>query len=472
MKKLIIILLCIPFTFLSAADGEQLDLGNIVIQGETESLEDTLSSDRNLEEYCIISSTDQFEYAAYYSPIIIESPITYPIQDKAAFQFKGGLENFTSVRGVISSGDIWHFSADLQNYKRSDSWKESTYSLQWQPEIIEHKMIFDLTNKEFGETKITGGYFSYKKEEIIIPQIPKISWNIDLLSSYNEFTQLQSSASDLDINSNIGIKYYNYKVNMSVNMLMQSVSGYFDAGVSGLKFLDEIGFWCAYDDEGIYPSISFNSKISLSKNLGIRFENTPTISTFSRADGFNENLVQSIFPGDSQTKKILNSSITLESDYVLPISIYHNANLERDHLRYIEDTNGFYELENIDCLIQKMGLKAAYEYGDIAVIQNVEYKLSEEDLYFEPLLTYSTKLEYNKNLYRIGIDLQLLSGGVDETGEDLDNTFMLDASALYHLRDNISILAEARNILNQEYKKYNNYIAEELQLIFGVRMTF
>ncbi len=472
MKKLIIILLCIPFNFLSAADGDPLDLGNIVIQGETESLEDTLSSERNLEEYCIISSTEQFEYSAYYSPIIIESPITYPIQKRTALQFKGGLDNFTVVQGVISSGNIWHFSVDLQNYKRSEDWKESTYSLQWQPEINEHKMIFDHTNKEFGETKITRSYLSYNKEDIIIPQIPKIYWDLDLICSYNDFTQLQASASDFDINSIIGINYSNYKGNMSVNMLMQSVSGYFDANVSGLKFFDEIGLWCAYDDEGIYPSISFNSKISLSKSLIIKIENNPTISTSSRADGFNMNLLQDIFAGDTQTKNILNSFITLESDIVLPISIYYNASIERDHLRYIENEIGFYEYERIDCLIQNIGLKAAYEYGDITATQNVEYKLSEEDLYFESLFTSSTKLEYNKNLYRIGIDMQLFSSGIDDKTADLDNAFMVDVSAHYNLRDNISILAEARNILNQEYKKYNNYIAEELQLIFGVRMTF
>jgi len=477
MKKLIIILLCIQFYILSATDGDPLDLGDIIIQGETESLEDTLSSDRNVNEYCLISSKEQFEYSAYYTPIIIKSPITYPIQKRAAFQFKGGLDNFTSVNGVISSGNIWHFSADLFHRERFEDWKESTFSLQWQPEINEHKMIFDFTNREvvseFGETKISGGYISYIRDDLVISQISPYSWNINLKSSYHEFTQLQASASDFDINSKVGIKYNNLIGNVSVNLLKQSVSGYCNVGISNLKFFDEIGLWCAYDGDGIYPSISFNSKISLYKNLGIRLENNPTISVFSRADGFNENMLQNIIASDFQTKKVLNSFITLESDYILPISIYHNASIEKDHLRYIdEDANRFYELENLDCLIHKMGLKAAYEYGDITLIQNVEYKLSEEQLMFEPLFISSTKLEYGKNLYRIGIDLQLLSGGVDDKTEDLDNTFIMDVSALYNLRDNISILAEVKNLLNQEYKKYNNYIAEELQIIFGVKMTF
>ncbi|MEA2097054.1 MAG: hypothetical protein U9P73_10235, partial [Candidatus Cloacimonadota bacterium] len=239
------------------------------------------------------------------------------------------------------------------------------------------------------------------------------------------------------------------------------------------KFFDEIGLWCAYDGDGIYPSISFNSKISLSKNLGIKFENNPTISTFSRVDGFNENLLQNIIASNSQTKKILNSFVTLESDYVLPISIYYNASLEKAHFMYIdEDSNGFYEQESIDCLIHNVGLKAAYEYGNIAATQNIEYKISEEQLMFEPLLVSSTKLEFNKNLYRIGIDLQLLSGGVDDSDNNLDNAFMVNVSAFYKLRDNISILAEVRNLFNQEYKKYNNYIEEELQFIIGAKIVF
>lgn len=479
MKKLIIILLCIQFYVLSAADGDQLDLGNVVIQGETESLEDTLSSDRNLEEYCIISSTEQFEYRAYYSPMIVEQPIIYPVQKRTALQFKGGMENYTGAKGVISFGDIWNFSADLFNRKRADNWKESTYSLQWQPEVNEHKVTIDFSNKEFtseaGETKITGGYVSYMRDDLVISQIPEFSWDIDLKSVYNKLTQLQDSASDFDINSKIGIKYNNYNGNLSVNLLKQKVSGYVDAGISGLKLFDEIGFWCAFDKDGVYPSIKFNSKISIIKNLGIRFENNPIITTNSRIDGFNDNLLQDIFPGDSQTKKILNSFITLESDYFLPISIYHNASIERDHLMYSEnvaDSNGYYQQDNIDCLIHKVGLKAAYEYGDITATQNVEYKTSEEQLYFEPLLVTSTKLEYNKNLYRIGVDLKLLSGGEDDEEKDLDNTFMMDVSALYYLRDNISILADVRNLFNQKYKKYNNYVTEELQLIFGVKMTF
>jgi len=481
MKKLIIILFCIPFYFLSATDSDPLDLGNIVIQGETESLEDTLSSDRNLEEYCQISSNEQFEYSAYYSPIIIEAPITYPIQDRTTFQFKGGLENFTSVRGVISSGDILNFSVDFLHRTMLENVKQKTYSFQWQPRLKEHKMILNLSKKEFdsaiGEIRISGCYVSYVKEDLIIPQIPNILWNFDLKSAYHEFSQYvdmaESNASDFDISSKIGIQHNNLIGNISVNLLKQSVSGYFDAGVTNLKFFDEIGLWFAYDEDGVYPSISFNSKIGLYKNLSIRFENNPTISTFSRVEGFNENLLQDIFPNDSQTKKILNSFITLESDLLLPISIYYNAILERDHLLYIyNDISRFYELENIDCLIHKVGLKAAYEYGDITATQNVEYKLSEEDLYFEPLLISSTKLEYYKNLYCIGIDLQLLSGGVDDKAADLDNAFMVDIFAQYNLRDNISILAEARNLLNQEYKKYNNYIAEELQVIFGVKMTF
>ncbi len=483
MKKLIIILLSIPFLALTAVDGDPLDLGNVVIQGETASLEDTLSSIRNLEEYCLISSTEQFEYSAYYTPIIIDSPAIYPVQKKVAFQFKGGLSNFTAVRGVIATNNIWNFSANFYNREIVENWKEKKYSLQWQPEINKHYLAFDFAKSEFnsdiGETSIISGLICYKKSDIVISQLPEFYWNVNLKIAYHEFVQLdqltqdEASAKDFDINTNISIKYDKYFGDISVNLLMQQVSGYCNVGVSAFSFLDKFSLWCAYDEFGLYPSISFNSKVHLLKNLGIRFENNPSISRLSRADGFNNNLLQNIFSGDFQTKKIVNSYITIESDYFLPISIYHNANLKRDHLMYNDgNNNGFYEFENIDCLIQKIGLKAVYEFKEFKVLECVEVIISEDQLFFEPLLASSIKLEYDKNIYRIGIDLQFLSGGVDDNDQDLDNALLIDVTALYRLRDNISILAEANNLLDHEYKKYNEYAAEELQIMFGVKMTF
>ena len=475
MKKLIIILLSIPFFILSAFESDPLDLGNVIIQGEIETLEDTLNSAKNLDEYCLLTTIEKFEYSAYYSPIIIDPAVTYPVQKSTALLLKGGMENFAGIQGIISFSNIWNFSADLLHHQRSKDWKEDIYSLQWQPEINEHKMILDFSNKEFSETKISGGYVSYVKKDLVISQIHKISFDINFKSAFNEFKQLQATATNFDVNSKIGIKYYIYNGNISVNLLKQKVSGYFDAGITGLKFFDEIGLWCAYDEDEVYPSIHFNSKISLYNNLRIRFENNPTISSLSCTDGFNENLLQDLFPGDSQTKKILNSFIILESDFVLPISIYHNASIERDHLLYyddVADSNGFYKQENIDCLIHKVGLKAAYKHGDFTLIQNMEYKISDEDLYFEPLLVTSTKLEMNKNHYYITIDLQLLSGGVDDIDEELKNAFLADMSASYRLSDKLSILAEARNLFDQQYKKYTNYTADGLQLLFGVKMTF
>jgi len=477
MKKLIIILFSIQFCLLSAADGDQLDLGNVIIQGETESLEDTVGSERDLTEYCAVASSEQFEYSAFYSPLVIENPSKYPTQEIAALQFNGGLENFTGFNGVISYGNIWDFSADFLNKERSKVWSEKNYSLQWQPQIKQHYFTLNYSNKEFAydstDTDISGGYLSYSREGLVISQLPEISWDLDMKSAYYELTQAQASASDFDLNSKIGVKYDNLFADVSVNLLKQKTSGYVDAGISSLKIFDNIGLWLAYDEEGVYPSVNFHTKLNLIRNLAIRLENKPTISNNSRADGFNDNLLQDIFPGDLQTKKILNSFITLESDHLLPLSLFYNTSLVQDHLIYSDsDANGFYEQENIDCLIHRIGLQAAYKSGDFTLIQNLEYKNSDDQLYYEPLLTASTKLEYVANAYRFGVNLQFLRDGVDEIEQDLDDTMLLDVSALYKLRDNISLMAEARNLLNQEYQKYNNYIAEELQLIFGVKMTF
>ena len=479
MKKLIILLLFIPFSILSAANGDQLDLGNVIIQGETTSLSDTLNFARNLEEYCQLSSPEQFEYEDYFSTMQIDPAITYPSQERIALLLQGGLNNYISVRGVFSSGKIWQFSANLLNNHRYETSQQKMVNFQWQPEVNDHKVIFDLTRKEYtaeyGETDISGGFISYKNQGYIIPQIPQFSWNIDLKGSYNEYTQIaltKKSQTDVDLISNIGIIYRNIRGTFSANRLMQTISGFCGANYSNLKFFDRIGFWCAYDASGVYPSINLSSKLYLNNNLKLRFENIPTISKLSRADEFNKNLLQYLVAGDYQTKGIINSYITLESEYILPISLYYNAKYEKDHLRYVENTLGFYNLENIDCLIHNVGFKAAYKYNNLSAIQNTEYIISEDQLYWEPLFISTTTLVYEGQLYNAGVDLRILSGGENDRGIKPKNALLMDVSALYRLRNNISILGEIKNLFNQEYKKFDNYKIEELQFVISIKMTF
>lgn len=477
MKKMIIVLFCIPLLVLSADEVDPLDLGNVIIQGKTDALQDTLSSKRDLNKYCLLASSNQFEYKAYYSHTVIEAPKPYPDKNIFAFQFNGGLDKYTAVRGAIAANDLYNFSAKFYNHERTENWIERIYNLQCQPQINDHELTLDINSSrstsEFGETEIMSGSISYNKVDLTIDNISEYNWNIDIKLAYHDFTQLEDSAKDLDISSRIGLLHKKLNTNLAVNMLKQNISGHLETGFSEIKSLNKLSLWCAYDNNGAYPSVSFSTKFNIMKNLSLRIENDPTITTLSRADGFKNNLLQSIFPGKFQTKKLLNSYLKLESNYILPLSIFYNASWQKDHLMYADtDDNGFYEQERIDCLIHRAGLRFAYEYGNFSFLESVEYKFSDDILYFEPLLTSSTKFKYEQILYSVGVALNLLSGGEDDEDKSLEDVVLVDVNALYKLRENISILAEVKNLLDQKYKRYNNYVADELQMIIGFRMLF
>jgi len=474
---LIIFLFCIAFILLSAIEEDPLDLGNVVIEGKTASIKDSVNSIRDFDQFYRLASIEQFEYSAYFSPMVVKPPIRYDDKNNYVIQLKGGLDKYTSINSAISANDIYKFSASFYNHEKNENWIERTYSLQWQPQLEDHQIIFDITSfkftSEIGVTEVQSGLLSYENNNLKFNGISDLIWRMNLQSEYHDITQVEETAKDIDIKSKIAILKNNYNAAISVNMLQQKVSGYSTIGLSNLRYLNRLGLWLAYDEDNIYPSIQLITKFKIVKDLNLVIENDPEISTRSRIDGFNDNLLQSIFAGKFQTKKIINSFVTIQSDHFTPVSIFYNAQLDRDHYMYKDvDDNGLYEMESIDCLIHKIGMKLVYEYDRFAITENMEYKISDDQLYFEPLFISSTSYNYNKSTYNFGLTINAYTGGVDDNNEELKTAVLVDLDAAYQLRKNISILAEVKNLLDNDYRKYHNYIPDELRLIIGFRMLF
>lgn len=451
---------------------DPLDLGTIVIQGETATLQDTMISKAELSEYCLVSSNIDFSYSAYYSPMKFTSPLIFPDQKRSSFQLKGGLDNYTTLNAVISTDEIINFSAYLKHFEKSDSWKQNTYEMQWQPKLNENNLIFDVSKQEFPGTKIFGGFFNYNNQSLSLLENGGFLGFLDLTASYYQFEQLDTSAEDFCLNMDILLKKETLYNILSTDLLDKDISGFGSIGLKGIGIFDDVGIWCAYDSKGVYPSLILNSKFRFNKYLQIRLEQSPFISAKSHHDRFHDNILQSMFTDLEQTKKVLNSTVTLENNYLIPISLYYQATWEKDHVVYRQNSSGFYDLDTVDSIIQKGGIELAFQYWNILLRQNLEYMIAEEILNYEPLLTASTKLEFTEKLYQIEVDLQILSQGETTEGRELDTYFMLDLFGTYKLRDNISLFVEVNNLFDQSYRKYDDYSAEELQVIFGARLDF
>ncbi|MCK4695976.1 MAG: hypothetical protein KAT74_09445, partial [Candidatus Cloacimonetes bacterium] len=68
MKKLLIFAFLVFILLLHAENPQedQLDLGDILIIGETSALSDTISGERDLAQYWYVSEPQQFEFKAFF----------------------------------------------------------------------------------------------------------------------------------------------------------------------------------------------------------------------------------------------------------------------------------------------------------------------------------------------------------------------------------------------------------------------
>ncbi|MCK4653593.1 MAG: hypothetical protein KAU01_04030, partial [Candidatus Cloacimonetes bacterium] len=266
MKKLLIFAFLVFILLLHAENPQedQLDLGDILIIGETTALSDTVSGERDLVQYWYVSEPQQFEFRAFFSFPEIQLPEPFALRDNLAIQIIGGNYYFCYFRGVYSSGDYLRFTTDFYYKKIEEDWKDTKCSFTWQPAFNNHnfnlQLLQDKYESESGDTKIEGINLKYDNNFISIRNFDSLILDLDVKLCYNEFSQLDASAKDFDFLSYTKMKYENYLGEIEINLLKQSLSGNISGKVTNLLFFDEIGLWFGVDKEHLYPSIEFSTE--------------------------------------------------------------------------------------------------------------------------------------------------------------------------------------------------------------------
>ncbi|MCK4311767.1 MAG: hypothetical protein KAW88_03420, partial [Candidatus Cloacimonetes bacterium] len=363
MKRLLIFPFFIFALLLQAEKPEQnqLDLGDILIIGETSALSDTVSGERDLAQYWYVSEPQQFEFKAFFSFPEIQLPKPFALRDNLAIQIIGGNYYFCDFRGVYSSGNYLRFTTDFYCEKIEEDWKDTKYSFTWQPAFNNHnfnlQLLQDKYESESGDTKIEGINLKYDNNFISIRNFNSLTFDLGVKLCYNEFSQLVESAMDFDFLSYTKLKYENYLGEIDFNLLKQSLSGDISAKVTNLSFFDEIGFWFGVDKEHIYPSIEFSTEFNPFPKLYLLLENKPQIGKVSRKDAFQQNNYQRIIMDKLQTKKPLNGSVALKYNCFIPFTLLYNISWNQDFKNYYS-TGSFYEQTNVDFILQKFGLRA------------------------------------------------------------------------------------------------------------------
>ncbi len=484
MKNKLILSLLFFSLFLNAeiTDENQLELGEVLIVGESHMPSDSVESFIDLAQFCKVADIGKFGFQPVFSPPKMLYPSVGTYNDFAVNVLCGN-HYLGDIEGVYSKNSLLNFTAGFYNKELTENWETTVFDLSWQPEFKEHS--FDL-NYEYdkyryknGDTKISGLYLKYDNDSILLNLIDPMILDISMKSAYYEFTQLDVSAKDLDDSakdidmvSKIKIDRKKYCGEIGLDLLKQAVSGKISGQFKDISFFSKIGIWCAFDEEDIYPAIEFSAKFKILPELFLKLENKPEISRTSRKDEFIENDFQYLYMSNMQTKKQMNIFAIVESEYLLPVSIYYNPSWNDGFHRYAMLDKKYYEQENIDCQVQKIGLKACLKYRCFAFFQDVSYTESDEELYFVPKVINITSLCYEKNLLKLETQFKYLHDRFDDSSEKMDNVLLIDLLGSYKLKENISIITSITNLLNENYKEFSDKPNECIQFDVGFRIMF
>ncbi|MCD4796197.1 MAG: hypothetical protein K8R49_03370 [Candidatus Cloacimonetes bacterium] len=474
--KLILSLLCFTL-FLNAeiTDENQLELGEVLIIGESQMPSDSVESFIDLAQFWKVSSISKLGFQPVFSPPKMQHP-SVGTNNNFAVNILCGNHYLGDIEGVYSKNSFLNFTAGFHNKELTENWETTVFDLSWQPEFKEHS--FDLNyeyNKyrcENGDTKINGLYLKYDCNSILLNLINPMTLDINIKSSYYEFTQLEDSAKDIDIVSNFKIDQKKYCGEIGLDLLKQTVSGKISGQVKDIYFFNKIGMWCAFDEDHIYPAIEFSAKFKILPELFLKLENKPEIGRTSRKDEFVENEFQYLYMNNIQTKKQMNAFAIVESEYLFPVSIYYNLSRNDEFRRYDMLDKNYYEQENIDCQIQKIGFKACLKHRCFEFVQDISYTESDEELYFIPEVINTTSLCYEKNLLRFETQFKYLHDRFDDSSEKMDNVLLINLLGSYKLKENISIIANITNLLNENYKEFSDKSTECVQFDVGLRIMF
>lgn len=484
LSSLIALSLLLLMTPLLAATDD-IQLPDIVIVGQTEKLPDTISLDQLLQRHWSLQDLSEFEYR----PVISFEPVKpyqyiLPPEHRAALTAKAGHDfgDYLSayIKGIYASPENrWHrYSLTLQNETYKESRQTTNSSFIWFPALVtdndslsyrdKHPLYTALSFSLFeDETQFTNDirHFGFgigfnTTEEFLIFTDTYLSLAL------NHFTQERKddddSFNDLDLIllTTIPIRiddvpFAHIPVKLSSVRKKEAVSIAFI--INELFLFDNVGLYLVADDSSLLPSAIFNLDYHLNRQLSIHLDNTPFYESKPRTHYINDNPDIITNFDNPLTKTILNSTVSLNSNYLLPLSLSYNVRWNKDYHYYgINADSTLFQLQDTDLLEHNVTLSSAYHYRAFSVRIGTCYSLTDKDnIPFRAEWEHSLTAGWNHHNTSLSAKLSYLTGRYDTSGNSLNDPFLLDFYLRQRLTTNLALNIDLNNILGHEYSKYS-----------------
>jgi hypothetical protein len=486
--------------------AEELDLGQITIEGEGQVFLDSTISISRFSEMNKITNPKVFQYDSAYFRTKITPPEKIDLTKKGYLYFRLGEYLFGSFRAryISEKYNFISFASKAIYSEYETNWNYRTVDFSWLPSWDKHHIKWQYRNQKniwdskFYQNDLESFYMNYQVADIKInsdlyledfylqTQIGKFSYKFSEYvtenNDYNDEKYIQVLA-DATFSKND----YFIKIVLSEEAnhnFLRCDFGKRNVEFSGIKIFDEISaqLWNDRNDEETFfmPSVAWFSRFHINSKLDFIFRNDPNIQFDFLDRIYQENPYQEyLISQDLHTKKIINLTTALTYDSFLPFTISAN---------YVKYKNFyFWDEKNIRGIILKkttldvedfeLAAEIAYRFGYLHFYQEIRSYVGEKsDIHLQNKFTSVSKIDFVEKSWRLNFTFEYYNREIAKEFDDVlkKKLYMISMSESYDIKENLQIQGEIKNILNFDNRDYVFLpeTAGEFNFTLGFKYTF
>jgi hypothetical protein len=499
MPRMILFLLIIYLSsFLSAQNvpASPLDLGDIIIEGETDLIRDSLGTNYDLDSLLKVDDKTKFHYKP--EPVLENTPkqVAYTKDKLMSLELKGGNYTFGSCRAALSASNFANFNFSLFNHSLKKKWYNFESGFNWLPSYRNFNFIAGISYLNYEspiiETEIEGLNLGISRSDNSAAKINFPAFNI---STFNyRISKSDNELTSLDIRSNINWDISIFKLRTSLEYLKENFQGDVTLFMRGLP-VNKLGLYLQYrsakyahEKAEFAVSVDFFTRINLLKSLFLNISNEPYQTKFSYLDDLKHYKFSEFSENSNQFSASINPQFSLE--YFGPIYLKGSFRFSmlQDYYFFVPDSIGVSKITGFDKVErQELGLDFSYKIAKMEVGNNLiftRYEVNDDRINPENFSNIKNNIPYQPELeniayftftysnWKLRAENNSIVGREDELGLGMPDLNLVNVYLSYLLFEQFEIIGEVENLLNEKYIKRSDLPEQGLQIKAGFRWSY
>lgn len=479
-KYLVIVSLMICFCL--AAEDATLNLDDIFIMGEAETISDSIAPVVDDPLYINFTEINDLGYepepvSTEIERIIFQKPVNSNmlhisggsdswILGKLQYQYP---DKFSFLgRYFHNSTDEYHNTEELM-ISIKPQYKELEGYLEFEKLDYENKTLHNTVNAfslkipilktDFPHSINIGSNnsLSEKLKPFLLPEetgleLSVIDYNLNSGSVYT--ISNEKSKTDVDARFYTSSIFRNLNSRLDLNYVSRNFSGELSVQLidQNVKNIDKMGIWLGADEKRIIPSLQYTFFYSM-KYGNIILQNDPEIKHYSRLHHLkNQNFLNDYFEFPAE-KTPLNHTITFDTS--LPVDFYWISRYTYDESEYyifdfMEDIWAHYRSQ--DFFTNTLGAYFEQEYNGILFTDEIIYNIYSEDVRHKPAFEYIGKIKYKQSHFETALNLNYGTGYKNVFKNYLKDKVLVNADFRYNYGRYFTFLLAIDNILDRDFR--------------------